>query len=140
MDSKTTDLSLEELVVASHLNYHVISNGIDNVNQSAYKLGHLTETTLLSIKNEVSLALARVEPTTVVLLDQPAPFDTIDHSMLIGCLSSRFGVGGVVLYWFMSYLSGCSQCTKIVSVLSDAKRLWYGVHQGSVLRPILFSL
>ena len=85
-------------------------------------------------------ALARGEATAVVLLDQSAAFDTIDHSTLIECLSSWFGVGGVVLDWFRSYLSDHYQCIKIGSVLSDAKRLLYGVPQGSVLGPILFSL
>ena len=76
-----------------------------NVKQSAYKLGHSNETVLLSIKNDVHLALARGEATAVVLLDQSAAFDTIDHGTLLGCLSSWFGVGGVVLEWFKSYLS-----------------------------------
>ena len=131
---------LVERVVVSQLNDHVTSNGLENVSQSAYKQGHSTETALLSIKNEVHLALARGEATAVVLLDQSAAFDTIDHSTLMECLSSWFGVGGVVLDWFRSYLSDRYQCIKIGSVLSDAKRLLYGVPQGSVLGPILFSL
>ena len=131
---------LVERVVASQLNDHVACNGLENVSQSAYKQGHSTETALLSIKNEVHLALARGEATAVVLLDQSAAFDTIDHGTLIECLSSWFGVGGVVLNWFKSYLCDRYQCIKIGSVLSDAKRLLYGVPQGSVLGPILFSL
>ena len=104
------------------------------------KLGHSTETALLSIKNDVHLALARGEATAVVLLDQSAAFDTIDHGTLLDCLSSWFGVGGVVLEWFKSYLSDRSQCVKIGSILSDTKKLLFGVPQGSVLGPILFSL
>ena len=47
----------------------------------------------------------------------------------------------VVWFWTgWSYLSDRYQCIKIGSVLSDAKRLLYGVPQGSVLGPILFSL
>ena len=38
------------------------------------------------------------------------------------------------------YLSDRVQCIKIGSILSDAKMLLYGVPQGSVLGPILFSL
>ena len=58
----------------------------DNTFQSAYKAGHLTETALLSIKNDVHLSLANGEPTALVLLDLSAAFDTIDHSTLLGCL------------------------------------------------------
>ena len=76
---------LVERVVASQLNNHVTSNGLEHLSQSAYKHGHSTETALLSIKNEVHLALARGEATAVVLLDQSAAFNTIDHSTLIDC-------------------------------------------------------
>ena len=61
---------------------------------------------------------------------QSAAFDTIDHGTLIECLSSWFGVGGVVLNWFKSYLCDRYQCIKIGSVLSDAKRLLYGAGQS----------
>ena len=59
---------------------------------------------------------------------------------LLDSLSSWFGVGGVVLDWFKSYLSDHVQCIKIGSISSDAQKLLYGVPQGSVLGPILFSL
>ena len=112
-------------------------NGLENVRQSAYKLGHSTESALLSIKNDVHLAFAKGE-VTVVLLDQSAAFDTIDHDTLLDSLSSWFGVSEVVLDWFKFYLSDRVQCIKIGSILSDAKKLLYGVPQGSVLGPILF--
>ena len=131
---------LVERVVASQLNDHVSVNGLENVRQSAYKLGHSTESALLSIKNDVHLAFAKGEATAVVLLDQSAAFDTIDHDTLLDSLSSWFGVSGVVLDWFKSYLSDRVQCIQIGSILSDAKKLLYGVPQGSVLGPILFSL
>ena len=131
---------LVERVVVSQLNDHVSLNGLENVRQSAYKLGHSTESALLSIKNDVHLAFAKGEATAVVLLDQSAAFDTIDHDTLLNSLSSWFGVSGVVLDWFKSYLSDRVQCIKIGSILSDAKKLLYGVPQGSVLGPILFSL
>ena len=89
---------------------------------------------------QVYLALARGEANAVILFYQSAAFDTIDHSTLIECLCSWFGVGGVVLDWFRSYLCDRYQCIKIGSVLSDAKRLLYCVPQGSVLGPMLFFL
>ena len=107
---------LVERVVASQLNDYVSSNGLENVKQSAYMLGHSTKTALLSIKRDVHLALSRGEATAVVLLDQLAAFDTIDYGAL--------------------HL----QCVKIGSIVSDAKKFLFGVPQGSVLGPILFSL
>ena len=92
-----------------------------------------TETALLSIKNQIHLSLARGEATAVVLLDQSAAFDTIDHDKLLDCLRKWFGVGGRCLDWFKSYLSDRT-------LLSQARKLKFGVPQGSVLGPILFSL
>ena len=106
----------------------------------AYRRGHSTETALLSIKNQIHLSLARGEATAVVLLDQSAAFDTIDHDKLLDCLRKWFGVGGRCLDWFKSYLSDCTQCIKIGSVLSETSKLKFGVPQGSVLGPFLFSL
>ena len=57
-------------MVASQLNDYVSSNGLKDVKQSAYKLGHSTETALLSIKNEVHQDLATDEATAVMILEQ----------------------------------------------------------------------
>ena len=129
-----------ECVVASQLNDHVSLNGLENVRESAYKLGHSTESALLSIKNDVHLAFAKGEATAVVLLDQSAAFDTIDHDTLLDSLSSWFGISRVVLDLFKSCLSDHVQCIKIGSILSETKKVLYGVPQSSVLGPILFSL
>ena len=131
---------LVQRVVASQLSKHVSLHGLENENQSAYRRGHSTETALLSIKNQIHLSLARGEATAVVLLDQSAAFDTIDHDKLLDCLRKWFSVGGRCLDWFKSYLSDHTQCIKIGSVLSETRKLKFGVPQGSVLGPFLFLL
>ena len=99
-----------------------------------------TETALLSIKNEVHLSLARAEPMALVLLDLSATFDTIDHNILLFYLKSWFGLGGTVLKWFASHLSDRCQTIKIGFTLSELSKLIYGLPQGAVLGPVLFSL
>ena len=131
---------LVERVVAKQLVNHSHQHDLDNSYQSAYKSGHSTETALLSIKNDIHLSLSRGEATALVLLDLSAAFDTIDHSTLLGCLLDWFGVGGSALKWFSSYLTERYQCVKIGSTLSNLKKLLFGVPQGSVLGPLLFSL
>ena len=131
---------LVERVVAEQLVDHIHLHGLHNSYQSVYKSGHSTETALLSIKNYIHLSLFRGEATALVLLDLSATFDTIDHSTLLSCLLDWFGVGGSALKWFSSYLTEHYQSVKIGSTLSDLQKLLFGVPQGSVLSPLLFSL
>ena len=131
---------LVEWVVVKQLKQHINSINLENPRQSAYKSGHTTETTLMHIKNEFHLSLSQGEPTALVLLDLLPAFDTIDHTTLLNCLKSWFGVCGTALKWFTSYLSHLFQAIKIGSTLSELHELLFGVPQGSVFGPMLFSL
>ena len=84
--------------------------------------------------------MAAGRSTALVLLDLSAAFDTIDHKILLNRLSTHFGLSGIVMNWFTSYLSTRSQKVKVDTILSTEKPLNCGVPQGSVLGPILFSL
>ena len=79
---------LVEHAVAKELTDHVEANAYGNKHQSAYKARHSTDIALLSIQNDVRLALLKGEATAVVLLDLSAAFDTIDHNTLLDRLSS----------------------------------------------------
>ena len=56
--------------------------------QSAYRLGHSTETALLRIQNDMLRAIDLKKCVCLVLLDMSAAFDTVNHEILIGCLTS----------------------------------------------------
>ena len=87
------------------------------------------------------LALDEQRDVILIMLDLSAAFDTIDHSTLIGRLRHRFGITGLALNWLDSFLRGRTQRITIGSVVSrEPQTLLYGVPQGSVLGPILFSL
>ena len=75
-----------------------------------------------------------------MLLNLSTAFDTINHDTLLFCLSGRFGFAGSALKWFRSYLQDRFQSVKIDSSLSNFFKLKFGVPQGSVLVPLLFSL
>ena len=68
-----------------------------------------------------------------------AAFDTLEHDILVNRLSHRFGVNGVALSWFKSYLSDRTQQVLVGNELSSRVKLMVGVPQGSVLGPILFN-
>ena len=127
-------------MVAKQLLENIHVHNLHNPYQSACKTDHSTETALLSIKNEDQLSLSRGEPTALILLNLLAAFDTNDHSTLLHCLQTSFGIDGSVLKWFTSYLIECYQSIKIDSTLSDLCKLLFGVPQGSISGPLLFSL
>ena len=108
--------------------------------QSAYKKFHSTESALLKVENDVLLNMEKGRVTALTLLDLSAVFDTIDHLTLISRLSSWYGISGTALDLFTSYLSDQCQQVKNQDYISDVVYISFGVPQGSVLGPILFTL
>ena len=78
--------------------------------------------------------------TALTLLGLSAALDTTDHLTLISRMSSWYGIPGTALDWFTSYLSDPCQQVKILDCISNAVNISFGVHQGSVLGPIIFTL
>ena len=78
--------------------------------------------------------------SVLVYLDLSAAFDTIDHNILLSRLENSYGIHGLALSWFQSYLSGRSQFVRIGHCKSPTSIYISGVPQGSVLGSLLFSL
>ena len=128
-------------VVARRLNNHMITNGLHEPLQSAYKAGHSTETALLCVHNDVFTNMDNQSATVLVLIDLSAAFDTIDHSVLFDRMENIIGIEGTALNWFRSYLGWRSQRIQIGDVISlISVLLLFGVPQGSVLGPLLYLI
>ena len=63
----------------------------------------------------------------------------MNHQILIQKLH-HYGIRGLPLKWFESYLSNRKQCVSIGDTTSDTKTIKCGVPQGSILGPLLFLL
>jgi len=129
-----------EKVVAARLKIHVHNVNLDELFQSAYKKGHSTETALLRVHNDILQEIDNKGCVILMLLDLSAAFDTVDHTILLERLHSRFGIRGQALNWFKSYLSERKQSVLINGVKSNEHDVLYGVPQGSVLGPALYLL
>ena len=79
-----------ERCVIDQLIDHIHTNNLMEPLQSAYRLGHSTETALLKVKADILKAMDNQEITCLVLLDLSAVFDTVDHRILLNQLENYF--------------------------------------------------
>ena len=128
-----------ERSASDQLNEYFTTNSLLSPFQSAYRAGHSVETSVLYISNSIRQYLDIGKSVILVLLDLSAAFDTIDHSILLSRLHTRFGIVGDALSWIESYLSNRHYIVQVGSHKSSPHCLNYGVPQGSVLGPLLFS-
>ena len=127
-----------ERVVRSQLLDYLASTEQHEPHQSAYRPIHSTETALVRVVNDIQMALGRKNVAMLVLLDLSATFDTIDHSLMLKRLL-KIDIVGTAHKWFSSYLRGREQSVFIKGTASQSVLLKYGVPQGSVLGPVLFT-
>ena len=88
---------LTEKIVKILIFYHLTSNSLLNPFQSAYTKFCSTETILLSLDGHLSNAVSMQQLSCLCLLGRSASFDALDHSILIHCLSTWFGVSSLSL-------------------------------------------
>ena len=136
---------LMERCVIDQLMEHIHANNLMEPLQSAYRSHRSTETALLKVKTDILKVIDNQEVMCLVLLDLSAVFDTVDHKILLERLENYFGITAIALRWIESYLTNQSQRVVIgdmntTGAKSDSISLKFGVPQGSVLGPILFTL
>ena len=113
--------------------------------QSAYHEDHSTETALLRVKTDIMKAIDKGEVVYQLLLDLSVAFNTVDHEVLLYRLEQDCSITYTVIKWIHSYLSSRRQRVaisdlRVDGVTSDPVTLTYGIPQGLLLGPILFTL
>ena len=79
------------------------------------------------------------ETAFCIFLDFAKAFDTVNHNILLKKME-HYGIRGLPLNWFKSYLHDRQQATEIDDTLSNIEYIKCGVPQGSILGPLLFLL
>lgn len=126
-----------ERLLYSRLMHFLESHNILAQNQYGFREKHSTYMALLSLTDHIAAALDNKQVCAGVFMDLSKAFDTVNHNILLYKLS-RYGIRGIALNWFASYLAGRSQYVQIDNTRSSTLQVSCGVPQGSILGPLLF--
>lgn len=128
-----------EKIISVRLINYVESNNLIIAQQHGFRAQRSTESAILDFVNDVYLCLEQKSYVVGVFIDLSKAFDTLDHKILLHKLEN-YGIRGVVLKLFHSYLSNRKQSVFCNNAYSPFKEIVNGVPQGSVLGPLLFLL
>lgn len=134
---------VEKIIHSQLINFFKASSTIAN-EQHGFIKGRSTCTAAFKLTHDILERLERGEVVLGTFLDLSKAFDLVDHGVLLRKLE-RYGVRGVALNLFRSYLSDRKQ---LVQIRSGGKQISselmtcgpYSVPQGSILGPLLFNL
>ena len=106
---------------------------------SAYRTNYSSKHVIIRLLEEWRKKLDDNFVVGAVLTDLSKAFDSIPHDLLIAKLAAH-GLSKEALIYILSYLSNRKQCVRINDTYSEFENIITGVHQGSILGPLLFNL
>ena len=128
-----------EKCLKTRLLHYFMRNNLLNQCQFGFQAGMSTQDAILYLTEKIYVNLHESLSTLAIYIDFSKCFDTLNRSILLKKLE-RYGIRGIPLNLFKSYLSDRYQCVKINNVTSNFQLIDTGVPQGSVLGPILYLI
>ncbi len=129
---------LERAVVTRLTSYLNKSNVLTEA-QHGFRSGCNTITALCDAIDFITKEIDNKNHVISVFLDISKAFDSVDHSLLLHKLN-HYGIRGITLNWFASYLSNRFQYVNYNNISSHLLPVEIGVPQGSMIGPILFLI
>ena len=130
-----------ESVVNDTIVRHVYkANNLVTDKQWAYRAGFSTELLQTHLTETWRKAVGEGLVVAVAFIDFKKGFDSVSHTILEMKLERDFGISGPLLDWLKSYLKERQQFTAVNGSTSEMIPISFGIPQGSVLGPTLFTL
>ena len=105
--------------------------------QFGFRMQHSPNLALIVLVDRISKAVENGDCVLGLFLDFPKAFGTVNHYIMYEKLEF-YGVRGLALQWFQSYLSDRTQYVEYSNVHSGKGIITCGVPHGSILGPLLF--
>ena len=125
--------------MAVRMNSFFKDNKILNDNQYGFRTKHSTELAVIQFSQQILDNFNEKILTMGIFIDLSKAFDVIDHEILLQKLTA-YGIRGVALSWFNSYLKDRYQYVTLDGCKSTNLLINNGVPQGSILGPLLFTV
>ena len=114
-------------------------NDISHPLQFGFRKKHSTRHTPISMTETIKKSIDNGKFGCGIFMDLKKAFDTVNYTILLKKLE-HYGIRGIPLKWFESYLLNMKQYVSINGYSSEELTLRHGVPQSSVLGPLLFLI
>ena len=122
-----------------NIDKHVTIHNLLSKNQWGFNKGRSTEELLLQITEKWKNAMDKGLIVGAIFLDFQKAFDSVSHDIL-GQKLQAVGISGDLYSWIVSYLRRRKQYTEINGKSSVEEEVLFGVPQGSLLGPKLYTI